>query len=194
MAARRLLDRELAARELHLHRVERLADALGQIARARGRRSRRAPWRARSCSRARARCPARRTRAGACAPRSSTPRMLRAEARVVARDEVVDEQAMSSRRSRSGGIANRQDVDAVEEVLAEAAGLHLGREVAVRRGDDAHVDLDVLACRRAAGSSPPAARAGASPAGRAAARRSRRGRACRRRPPRRARGGRSSRR
>ena len=36
------------------------------------------------------------------------------------------------------------DVEAVVEVLAEAALLHLGGEVAVRRGDDAHVDRDGL--------------------------------------------------
>ena len=37
-------------------------------------------------------------------------------------------------------------------------------EIAVRRGDDAHVDLDRSRPRRRAGSRPPGARAGASPA------------------------------
>ena len=47
---------------------------------------------------------------------------------------------MSSGRSRSGGHADRHDVEPVEEILAEAAGLHLGGEIAVGRGDEAHVD------------------------------------------------------
>ena len=47
---------------------------------------------------------------------------------------------MSSTRSRSGGTLQLDDVEAVEEVLAERPlGDHL-RQVAVRRGDDAHVD------------------------------------------------------
>ena len=36
------------------------------------------------------------------------------------------------------------DVEAVVEVLAEAPFAHLGREIAVGRGDEAHVDLDRL--------------------------------------------------
>ena len=36
--------------------------------------------------------------------------------------------------------AHGHDVEPVEEVLAEAARLHLGGEVAVGRGDEAHVD------------------------------------------------------
>ncbi len=51
----------------------------------------------------------------------------------------------------------------------------LGGEVAVGRGDDAHVDLVDARPSRPAGSRPPAARAAASPASRAAARRPRRG-------------------
>src|SRR5207302_326947 len=39
--------------------------------------------------------------------------------------------------------ADRHDIEAVEEILAEAPRAHLGGEVAVRRGDDAHVDLDL---------------------------------------------------
>ena len=46
----------------------------------------------------------------------------------------------SSGRSRSGGTRIGHDVEPVEEVLAEAAGLHLGGEVAVGRRDEAHVD------------------------------------------------------
>ena len=46
--------------------------------------------------------------------------------------------------SCSGTNAHRGDREAEVEVLAEAAGLHLFFEVAVRRGDDAHVDLPVV--------------------------------------------------
>ena len=78
------------------------------------------------------------------------PADLRAEARVVAREEVVDEEvdvllALAQRRDQ-----DRQHVEAVEEVLAEAARLRLGGEVAVRRRDDADVDLDVLRVAEAA--------------------------------------------
>ena len=56
-------------------------------------------------------------------------------------DEVVDEQRdvfapLAQRRQR-----DRDDVDAVEEVLAERAVADRLGEVAVGRGDDAHVDL-----------------------------------------------------
>ena len=51
---------------------------------------------------------------------------------------------MSPRRSRSGGTLHRDDVQAEEQVLAEAPRRDLGLEVAVGRGDDAHVDLDRL--------------------------------------------------
>ena len=44
-------------------------------------------------------------------------------------------------RSRSGGTRIGHDVEPVEEILAEAPGLHLGGEIAVRRGDEAHVDV-----------------------------------------------------
>ena len=46
----------------------------------------------------------------------------------------------SSMRSRSGGTTMLDDVEAVVQVLAEAAGLHLGAQVLVRGADDAHVD------------------------------------------------------
>ena len=48
---------------------------------------------------------------------------------------------MSSARSRSGGHAQRDDVEAVEEVLAERARRDHRLEVAVGRADDADVDL-----------------------------------------------------
>ena len=49
---------------------------------------------------------------------------------------------MSSRRSRSARQLHRDDVEAVEEILAErAVGDHL-REIRMGRGDHAHVDLD----------------------------------------------------
>ena len=41
-----------------------------------------------------------------------------------------------------GRHRQRDDIEAVEQVLAELAGRHLGLEVAVGRGDDADVDLD----------------------------------------------------
>ena len=55
---------------------------------------------------------------------------------------------MSSRASRSGGIVDRKDVEPVVEVRAESVRADLGREVAVRRGDDADVD-------RGSAASPP---------------------------------------
>ena len=68
---------------------------------------------------------------------------------------------MSSRRSRSGGSVNRDDVDPVEQVLAEPAlGDRLG-QVLVGRRDDADVGLQLLECRRGAGTAAPAARAAA---------------------------------
>ena len=69
---------------------------------------------------------------------------VRAEARVVAGDEVVDEQAHVLAAVAERRDVNREDVDAIEEVFAEAPGLHLGGEIAVRRRDDADVDLHVL--------------------------------------------------
>lgn len=33
-------------------------------------------------------------------------------------------------------------VEAVEQVLAELAGVHQGFQILVRRGDDAHIDFD----------------------------------------------------
>ncbi len=47
---------------------------------------------------------------------------------------------MSSSRSRSGGHAHLDDVEPVEEVLAEASRRDHAREIAVRGGDDPGVD------------------------------------------------------
>ena len=57
---------------------------------------------------------------------------------------------MSARRSESGGTGDRHDVQAIVEVLAEAAGGDLRQQVPVARGDHAHVDLDRPLRRRAA--------------------------------------------
>ncbi len=97
-------------------------------------------------------------------------------------------------RSRSGGTTHLDDVEPVEQVLAEAARAHVGLEVAVGGGDDAHVGACGCASRRRARTARPAGSAAAWPAARAAARRSRRGRACRPRPPRRGPAGRARRR
>ena len=51
---------------------------------------------------------------------------------------------MSSRRSRERRDHQLDDLQAVVEVLAEAAGLHRRLEVLVRRGEEPHVDLDRL--------------------------------------------------
>ena len=90
----------------------------------------------------------------------------------------------SSLRSRSGGSADREDVQPVVEVLAQLAVAHGLQRVHVGRRDHAHVDRRLDAAARAAGSCAPAARAAASPASAASSRRSRRGRSCRDRPAR----------
>ena len=59
---------------------------------------------------------------------------------------------------------NRKHVQAVEQVLAETPGLHVGDQVAVGGGDDADVDLDRSCARRPARLRPPARRATTSPA------------------------------
>ena len=51
---------------------------------------------------------------------------------------------MSSLRSRSAGTVTGNDVQAVEQILAEAPGGDLGLDVPMRGGEDAHVDLDCL--------------------------------------------------
>ena len=41
---------------------------------------------------------------------------------------------------------NRKHVQAVEQIFAETSGFHIGDQVAVGGGDEAHIDLDRLAC------------------------------------------------
>ena len=53
---------------------------------------------------------------------------------------------MSSVRSRSGGSADRHDVQAIEQILAEQALADQLAQVAMGGGDDAHIGAD----RRAA--------------------------------------------
>ena len=61
---------------------------------------------------------------------------------------------MSSRRSRSGGTAITNTLQPVEEVLAEAALAHRALEVAVGRGDHAHVDASSRASTPTGRTSP----------------------------------------
>ena len=61
---------------------------------------------------------------------------------------------MSSRRSRSGGSCDREHGEPVVEILAEAAVVDLAAQIAVRRGDDAHVDRDARRRRRRRRTSP----------------------------------------
>ena len=104
------------------------------------------------------------------------------EARGVARvllQEEVDQDgdvvaALAQRRHVDG-----EDVDAVVEVVAEAAVRDHRAQVAVGRGDDAHVNLDGARAADATNLALLQARAEASPASRCRARRSRRERACR---------------
>ena len=42
-----------------------------------------------------------------------------------------------------GGHQDRQHVQPIKQVLAKAAGLGFGQQIAMRGGDDAHVDFDV---------------------------------------------------
>ena len=51
---------------------------------------------------------------------------------------------MSSRRSRSGGSCTGNDVQAIEQILAEGALRDHLREIGVGRCDDANVDLDCV--------------------------------------------------
>ena len=92
---------------------------------------------------------------------------------------------MSSGRSRSGGSVDLDDGEPEVEVGAEAARVHLGAQVAVGGGDEAHVHRSVARWSPRAGPPGPPARAAAWAGARRAARQSRRGRPCRRRPPRR---------
>jgi hypothetical protein len=56
-------------------------------------------------------------------------------------EDVIDEEAEVARALAEGRQAKDRDGEAVEEILAEAAGSHLGHQVAVGRGDHPDVDL-----------------------------------------------------
>ena len=55
--------------------------------------------------------------------------------------ELLGERGDVLARDRAAAARELDDREAVVEVLAEAAGARLGGEIAVRAGDDAHVDL-----------------------------------------------------
>ena len=55
-----------------------------------------------------------------------------------------DEQRDVAACARAAAAAHRHDVEPVEQILAEAAARDLLLEVAVGRGDEAHVDVDRL--------------------------------------------------
>ena len=95
--------------------------------------------------------------------------------------------AMSSRALAQRRQPQADDVEPVQQVLAEQPLPHALLEVLVRRRDDAHVRLHAARGRRRGSTRRRRARAAAAPAGRAACRRSRRGTACRPRPARSAR-------
>ena len=57
-------------------------------------------------------------------------------------DEVIDQERQVLEPLAQRRRADRDHVEAVVEVLAEAPGLDLLREVAIGGGDHAHVDLD----------------------------------------------------
>ena len=92
---------------------------------------------------------------------------------------------MSSRRARSGGTVTGTTASRKYRSSRNFPACDLALEVAVGRGDDAHVGLRASCCRRRGGTPASRARGGASAARRAAARRSRRGTPCRRRRARR---------
>ena len=113
-------------------------------------------------------------------PPAALPRSCaRAVERKTRREQDHVVAALAQRRQ-----AQREDVQPVVEVLAEAA---LARRRARGRGwsrrPRGRRPCACASCRRAR-TRPPAGRGAASPAARAAARRSRRGRSCRRRPAR----------
>ena len=121
--------------------------ASGRVGRPRWRgsmsRRRRGSRRARDSSRARARCPASgilRARSSAAALSSGTG--LFSSAAVALQHECARSAARRSARSRSGGIDDGKDVEPEEEILAKLPGGDRRAQVAVGRGDDAHVDLN----------------------------------------------------
>ena len=85
---------------------------------------------------------------------------------------------ISSRRSRSGGSLHRNDVQPVVEILAERTlGDHL-REIRMRGGNDADIDLDRVRVADALDLAFLQSRAAAWPAAPGSSSRLRRGRAC----------------
>src|SRR5215471_17181716 len=62
-----------------------------------------------------------------------------------ASEEMPDQFGDILRPLGEGRDADREYVQPIEQILAEAAGFHIGDEVAVGRGDDPHVDLYRLA-------------------------------------------------
>ena len=86
---------------------------------------------------------------------------------------------MSSFRSRSGGIVDRKHRQPEIEILAKLPRARKRLQIAIGRGDDAHVHLQRDVAAHALETPLFDARAGSWPAARAAARRSRRGTACR---------------
>ena len=119
---------------------------------------RRPPSRARGCCAARGRCPGRDT-TSASPSRRATRRPSAASSADEAVEEVLDEQRdvlapIAQRRQR-----DRDDVEPVEQVLAELAVRDRLLQVAVGRGDDPDVDLDRLGAADAAELPRPRARA-----------------------------------
>ena len=51
---------------------------------------------------------------------------------------------MSSGRSRSAGSGERDDIESVEEILAEASSAHFRFQVPIRRSDQADVGLPLM--------------------------------------------------
>ncbi len=131
--------------------------------------------------------------AGPVVPEQRLPGVAReARRRPCERSADVLQQRLAERQDVVGALAQRRDRDVehlqpIEQVLAEVAafhGLRAGRGWSRRsRG----CSPSASACRRAAGTRAPAARAGTSPAPPGSSRRLRRGTARRRRPARSAR-------
>ena len=116
---------------------------------------------ARSRSAARARCPATRTRLSSSRARGLQPSHRLAELLGRALEQTRDEQrnVLAPLAQRRQG--DRERVEPVVEVVAEAPRRDLGGEVAMRGGDDPHVDATRRRCRRPAGTRRPAGRAAA---------------------------------
>ena len=76
-------------------------------------------------------------------------------------EEMLDQSGISSLRSRSGRQVDGEDVQPVEQVLAEAAGGDFGFQVAMRGGDDPQVHLAPLQRAHRRGTRAPASGAAA---------------------------------